>query len=463
MGMWMLACFILQAVFAWKLIGKFSDDPWVQFFGTGFFTIAPPFLLRMHGHESLMAQWLILVALLLYFGERWAPARWLILLVIASLVHAYLLLMVTSLWVTDQATRILSRGIAWPRAALWGLGSLAALGLVMWQTGYFMLAAGSLEGGGYGYYRMNLLSLFHANGGWSVVFANDFLGPGDDEGFNFLGVGGLVLLVVAIAESLRDSSVWRGFRRFWPIAALAAILTLYAVSNHPALGSTELFTFPMPERIASLTGIFRASGRVFWPVFYLIYLGSMFVVATRFTPRKAAAILGFLFVLQIADCSQALGILHRKLNHQKPWVSSLRSPFWPEAAKRYKKIVYVPPYNVPKNYFDLSYFAASSGMSINVGAFARLDLEKLRRASEEQIQKISAGSFADDSLYVFEQHGTWETALAALRQGDRAGALDGFRILAPKCSQCATCLATGAFGPGGNRGALVGLPVRHED
>ncbi|HEY2016776.1 MAG TPA: DUF6311 domain-containing protein, partial [Bryobacteraceae bacterium] len=131
MGAWMLLCFILQAALAWKLIEKFSANLGVKVFGTAFFALAPPFLYRMHAHEALMGHWLILAALLLYFADRWLPARWLALLVVASLVHAYLLLMVAALWAADLATRLLARKLPWHRMAAWGLTSAAVLGLVM--------------------------------------------------------------------------------------------------------------------------------------------------------------------------------------------------------------------------------------------------------------------------------------------------------------------------------------------
>ncbi len=449
MGMWMLLCFILQAALGWKLIEKFSTHMWVKVFGAGFFAVAPPFLLRMHGHESLMGHWMILAALLLYFSGNWSPGLWLVLLVVASLVHAYLMLMVAAIWAADRTTRLVARQITFLHAAATGLISLAVLALVMWQAGYFMLPPGSVQGGGYGYYRMNLLSLFHANGGWSVFMSGTLPQPGEDEGFNFLGIGGLILAILAMGESLRDRSAAKGLGRIWPLTAMAALLALYAFSNHLAFGSTELVTIPLPGQIAKASSVFRASGRIFWPVFYLIYLGAMYVLATRYPPRVATGILGALLAVQVADCSGALEILHKKLHDRQPWVSPLQSPFWAAAAGQYKKILYVPPHNVPRNYFDLCYYAAANHMSINIGAFARTDPQVQARMTAGITRAVTAGAFEKDAIYVFEQGRLWDAALAAIGPGDRAGAIDGFRVLAPKWSECLPCAATGAFGPDG--------------
>ncbi len=463
MGAWILLCFILQAALGWKLIENFSSNVWVKVVGAGFFAVAPPFLYRMHAHEALMGHWLILAALWLYFSDRWSPGRWLALLVVASLVHAYLMLMVAAIWVADRATRLFTRKVKRMQVAFSGLISLAVLGLVMWQAGYFMLSTRSLEVGVYGYYRMNLISPIHADGGWSVLMSGTPLNPGEIEGQNFLGVGGLILAILAAGELLRDSSAARGFRRIWPLTAMAAMLALYAFSNRVAFGSTELFTIPLSKPVVDAASIFRASGRFFWPVYYLIYLGAMYVLATRYPPRAAAGILAALLVLQVADCSQMLKLLHSRLHDWQPWVSSLQSPFWTAAAGQYKKILYVPPHEAPRNYFDLSYYAARNHMPINIGAFARTDQEAQARMTAQLARAVSAGAFEPDALYVFEQGRLWNAALAAIRSGDRAGAIDGFRVLAPKWSECVPCAAAEAFAPDGTIQRLLtyqlGTPI----
>jgi hypothetical protein len=467
MGWWMLLCFILQSVLAWMLVEKFSRNIWVTLAATGFFTIAPPFLLRMHGHESLMAHWIVLAALLLYFAGSPFPVRWLLLLVIASLVHAYLMLMVALIWIADCVTRWRSRQMPARAIALWGIVSLAVLALVMWQTGYFMLSAGSVQGGGYGYYRMNLLAPFHANGGWSVFMAGTEPRPGEDEGFNFFGIGGLVLLVLALGECLRDRSVAAGFGRVMPLAVLALLLTLYAISNHPALGMTELGTIPLPGFIAGPASVYRASGRLFWPAFYLIYLASIYVLAARYSPRMAAGILGFLLLLQAVDCFGALAVLHKKLYDRPTWVSSLQSPFWSAAAGQYRKILYVPPHNVPRKYFELCNYASVHHMAINIGAFARTDPKIQVEMTEKLNQTLSAAAFEPDALYVFEQGPLWNKAIANIHPGDRAGVVDGFRLLAPHWSSCAVCTGTGAFGPEGAIETFLpyklGTPISFDD
>ena len=72
-------------------------------------------LTRMGGHLALAGQWVLLAALLLALrrgcGFRQAAA-WVLLLLVTSLVHAYLLPMVLALWAADGIGR--ARGGASP-------------------------------------------------------------------------------------------------------------------------------------------------------------------------------------------------------------------------------------------------------------------------------------------------------------------------------------------------------------
>ena len=52
-------------------------------------------------------------------------------------------------------------------------------------------------------------------------------------------------------------------------AAALLALTLFAVSNRIAVGPHE-FGYALPELALKAANAFRASGRMFWPVFYVV-------------------------------------------------------------------------------------------------------------------------------------------------------------------------------------------------
>ena len=204
-GLWFLLSFLLQGLFAWKLMERLTASLWIRAVCTSFFVIAPPFLLRLHGHEALTSHWMILAGPLLYFSDRFYPGRWCLLIVLASWIHAYMWLMVSILWLADVASRVTRKKVTARDAALWGAATACAMAVAMWQAGYFMLPADTLDGG-FGLYRMNLFALVHGNGGWSQIFDAPWnRDTAQDEGFSFLGLGMTVLVVLAAGEILRGA------------------------------------------------------------------------------------------------------------------------------------------------------------------------------------------------------------------------------------------------------------------
>lgn len=68
-GSWILLCFVLQAIFSWKLLEKITKNFWLKFLGSIYFILAPPLLWRLHGHPQFLGQWLILAAIYLYLSS----------------------------------------------------------------------------------------------------------------------------------------------------------------------------------------------------------------------------------------------------------------------------------------------------------------------------------------------------------------------------------------------------------
>src|ERR1700722_3516117 len=98
-GGWLLVCFMLQALFGWKLIGLFTEDRWVKLLAAGLFVFSPPFLFRLNGHYALCAHWLVLAALYLCLSPTKLPKTflWPALAFLAAGIHSYLFAMVTVL------------------------------------------------------------------------------------------------------------------------------------------------------------------------------------------------------------------------------------------------------------------------------------------------------------------------------------------------------------------------------
>ena len=166
-GIWLLACFVLQAWFGWKLAGLLSESTPIRVFSTGLFVFAPPMMWRLPVHLSLGGHFFILAALYLALHPRLERRRlvWASLLATTALVHAYLLAMVALLWLADLVGKSIQRKLPIRTGAVELVVILSVIGIVCWQVGYFSVGEGTSKFG-FGYYRMNLLSIVDASG-WS--------------------------------------------------------------------------------------------------------------------------------------------------------------------------------------------------------------------------------------------------------------------------------------------------------
>jgi hypothetical protein len=444
-GIWLLVCFVLQAWFGWKLMGLISQDPTIRILGSGFFVFAPPMIWRLHGHYSLVGHFIVLAGLYLSLrplAHRNVPA-WAALLALAALVHAYLLAMVAALWAADLLQMTVRRDRSLSQAAREVAVIMASVGLACWQAGYFTVGAGAISSG-YGFYRMNLLSPVDPSG-WSYVLKDIPEAKGEYEGFNFFGLGVIVLAIMTLPVLLRaPSRLWEIMVERWALVILMLAFWVYALSHHIGVGALQ-FEFPLPTSVEQVANIFRSSGRMFWPVFYVVLLTLIFLVVRGNSTKVAIGLLGLVLVVQVADTKATWGELRRKLMHKPAteWVSPLNSPFWEEAAKRYQKVRWIVPGNLTPHWQTLAAYAASQNMATDAVYLSRVGHRELEGAQSKALHTLATGKYDADSLFVLDPA---HIRLAAQRLDaarDLLAKVDGFYVIAPGWKVCADCPAVG--------------------
>jgi hypothetical protein len=437
-GGWLAACFMLQSLFAWKLLRQAGLAPTLALLGATFFAMAPAMTFRLSGHYALTAHWLVLAAIYLYFRPRASAGRWTLLLGIAVLVHAYLLVMVMALFAADLVQRAWKQ--EWRRAralAVFAAGAGFAL-LLMWATGYFML--GGLGGvqvdqSAFATYGMNLHALVDPESLWSNLLPDRRGGIGEYEGFAFPGLGMLLLGVVALPLLVELPRTSR--RATWvPITAMAATMAVFALSNRISLGTTELASFPIPAFAQPLTGAFRVAGRFAWPAYYLLFLGLFVVLARGLRGNTARILLAGMLLLQLVDGDRAWRHFQAVLGDSPGWHSPMHSGLWEPLARQYRTLAVALPRNLPANWVAIGEFASRHGMRTHAGSFARINEVAAARARDSMAAALHGGG-DPSTLYVVVDDPVWVDLLATPHAGGFLGVVDGFRIFAPAgCAQC---------------------------
>ena len=440
-GLWLALCFMLQGWFGWRLSRRVTDDRWMALAGAAFFAIAPIVCQRLMGHYALASHWLLLAALDAYLRPD-APRRaWIALLAVASLVHAYLLVMCLAVFGADLLQRLWLRQRSPLATAGLFAAAMAVVGLLMWAAGYFMV--GGVKGVGisqtdFGLYHMNLLSPIDSDGLWSRWIPDRAGGPGDYEGFAFIGSGMIVLALLAAGVALADRRLgplrWRTLA---PLIALSVVLLAWAASNQVALGTREVLSYPIPDALAPLTSAFRVSGRFAWPVVYLLYLAILAILARRLSPTQARLLLAGALALQVVDGVGSWRHFGTLLARAPAWAPGLDSPLWAPLARGRERLVLVPPRNNPDQWLRLADLSMRHGLDSGALSVARVDAQRQAEAQARRDRELQQGPADAQALYVIQDEGRWQRLLAAATGAAFVGDVDGVHVFAP--GGCRTC------------------------
>lgn len=336
-GWYMLLCFVLQAIAAYKLIERKSKNPVFCYAGSLLFLTAPILLERSFRHTALGSQWFVLFALLIYLrcrdarreGKEIFSKGYLILNVLSVVIHPYFLPMVmifTVLTAWENILQFKSRiknGIYLIATVLLAYGAGWIVGALGWDVESARF--------GYGYFSMNLNALVNplSLGGyeWSKFLPVLSQIHGNYDGFNYLGLGIMLLAAVTLILGIRKWIACREKKQWirnniYLILALL-FLTIFSISNVVTLNDMEVLNIPIPEWLYWKCGIFRASARMFYPVYYVIYTYILYQLAEIEKTVLALGILTAGILVQLTDLSGVLSEKHQMMTVHAAYESLL--------------------------------------------------------------------------------------------------------------------------------------------
>lgn len=438
-GIWLLLCFMLQAFFALRIAALFMHDPVARLVVAALACFSPVLLWRLSGphaptgHLALLGQWLLLWAgwLCLRPPGRRQAVMWVALTALAAMVHSYLLAMALVFWLADLARR---RWLSWRAVSLLA-EALLVVGLValaLWLAGFQTFFSGGLAVGGFGVLRANLLALLDPAAVWSFVVPGKPRGAGDYEGFGYIGTGGVALLVAALWVVRREPCPAIPVS-YWPFLAAILTLALFSLSNSIAVGNRVIVTIPMPEILERVAALFRSSGRMIWPLHYLIIFCAAVILFRRIGRVRGRVALIAALLLQVGDGAAGWVPIAREARVQgTSWASPLQDSFWDQAAQHYARIRQLPTANLAPNWQALSYLAVTHGLGTDAVYLARVDTSDLTALRERGLSRLRTGEFEQDTLYVLNE-GLACRAVAVIDQHrDLLMRLDGIDVLAPR-------------------------------
>ena len=411
LGAWLLISYALQGACGAMVAGCVTARPLPRLLA-GVMLATSPVLLDRVGHVALCSHFLILLAFWLY-GRRWVRgagariASWSALLTASALIHPYLWLMILALSAAAAVRYAAVDRVYSPRDALGHVAGLVACsGVSAWLLGWFIIGEGSdLSAEGLGTYSTNLLGIFASNGMSSIFGRVPVFAGQTYEGFNYLGAGALALMAVAVWMLIRRPLSRPTRRALWPLVAACGALALLSFSPRITIGQTVLGDLPVPDRVASLWSMFRATGRLFWPAGYLCTAGAAVVVIVRARPEVASLLLAAAIATQLVDLrgryAQDRAVRSGAAFYE--WTDLTMDPGVMRAAASRRHIVMLPTLVCgaePVPYAPLLAFAGSRGLTVNTGYAARMDVARLREACARDMAAARAGDLRRDALYI---------------------------------------------------------------
>jgi hypothetical protein len=455
-GWWTLLCFILQGVFAWFLSGLISKKSLLRTLATSLIVFSLPMIWRLGFHHYLLAQFLILAGIYLNLVAeiKFRQLKWGLLLTSAILINFYVFLMVMALWLGNlfdwySASKVTLRKLILELTSL-----LTILLFFIWQAGYFSIKSSlAFETGTYGDSRLNLLTLFDANGYSALI---SYLIPnlryyaGENyESFHFLGLGILFLLPFCIYGIIRNTELLNAqIKSHKYLIIFLVLLTFFAITNRISIGSLT-YVIPIPEQILALATSLRSSGRLFLPGFYMIVFLVLFIVARTMKKSVVVFLFAIALILQVFDSMPAWNVKRTMLqkDYKRNSFDELKTPLndklWDIFSVRYKNLVTVfelPKKGViPSNWAPFANLAAKHGLQTNSAYLARYDEQKLISLRDSYEGQIQTGKYDENTLYVVDD----EYIMPVLARIDKARDLfvriDGFNVIAPNWNICNSC------------------------
>lgn len=439
LGLFAAVSLALQAYFGMRLCQRTCEGNRVfTIVGGLLFLVSPAVTWRVFGHFALASHWLIVAGLACYMRptDGVSARRWLApfagIAVIAGGIHPYLAVLCLLVGLAAAARLGLEHRCGWGGV----LGASAGLAAVTaGSLALFGFAPGldreSYAASGWGHFSLNLLAPINPMREGSLFLpALPLATPGQYEGYSYLGFGIIALLV---ANLLRAPRALRGLAhpRALPLVALSIVCTLAALSSTITLGSHTLLHVPLPRPVEFAAESLRASGRLFWPVHYLLVLGAVVLTYRLWRAPWRQAFIALALLLQVADEWGQSRV--SKAHFDRPVPSPLRSARWHALGADHERLVVIPAALCPgalgggDGFAVFGGLAAAQGLATNTYAPARVGEKAFQVHCVAVPARVRQGQLDRQTAYVVDDRTRAELEGAQV-SSHRCAAVDGFNL-----------------------------------
>lgn len=417
-GWWGIACYALQGGIAGLILLRLTKSVGLSVTGSLLFVTAPVLGMRMFTHTALAGQWIILLAIYVLIRSKELSARqfiswWSVVMVLSVLIHPYFVPMNAILLLMAV---ILSWRTLWRGLLHLGVPLVLALA-VFWAIGGLSFATiGSNDAGLFG---LNLLA-FVSPYGWSRFFDGPPSPPFGYESEMYVGMGVMIsclLLVLMAVWSLRSKSGRQRARKIIRRLSSPRLLLVYGCGVllfFVAIGpwvhvANKVLELSWPSLFMHAWSVFRATARLFWPIYYLFLIGVIVLLFVQ-VKKRVGPVIAVSTVLLLSGL-QAVEIILSPESVAKrqriEWASTSDAPYrplistasWENMTAGKKHIQFTKGVEVDQ-FFSIAFFAQQRHLTLSNGYFARSPQAAIDAGEAHARQMLVNGTALRDTVYV---------------------------------------------------------------
>ena len=411
-GFWIFLCFFLQSYVSFLLLKKITKDETYSFIGSIFFSLSPIFFNKIGYHYALAGHWIIILSFYFYCYENLNKkfSYNIFLICFSTLVHFYFTMMLSIIYFIIVFFNIIEK-----KNLLFHLKKVFLLVIIilpiMYTVGYFAIPMQDTLGYGYGFYKLNILGPIDPVGGnlngnilWSR-FISDIPNAtaGEFEGFNYLGLGQLLLIIFGIYYFFKNIKKSKT-RKIFPYFMIILIMFLLSITHKVDFGTFNVISLDLNKYVLAGLSWMRASGRFFWPIYYFLIFFSIFIISQNFQKNKRILFLAILLCIQIIDISPGLKkYLFGNSFNKKEY--KLEDPIWSKLSNDYEVVSSTYIKNGSNDFFKIIGFLNDYTPKTEIAYLARFDRGKLIENRYNNYKNLYANKINSRKFYVINNYG----------------------------------------------------------
>jgi hypothetical protein len=294
-GIWTFLCLNLQGYFGFKTLQINGVNFIYSLLGSLLMMTSPSLILRF-GHFSLMAHWILLYAFLINFqfekdeiDYKKFVFKSALLTLFSIGIHPYFWAMLLIIFLCEVAIK---KGLK-DLVKYWVLIFICSL-LMMWFLGFFWFSEPTASG--FGFFHADLTSYINPQSS-SRLFSSFGHANGDYEGYGYLGISGILLLITSVFISIKNRHIINKLIQNSQWAVIFIISFMFSLGSNINWRGQPIINFEFYSFLEPIPSIFRSSGRFIWIGQYIISIFTWIYIFQKKDRSKILIGIGIFFIV----------------------------------------------------------------------------------------------------------------------------------------------------------------------